>query len=247
MSTSCWVSLLCVYRLWKFVWLVPIFKETGNGCVVVWCRVRIVVGICGFTSMFVSFLCRLSVQSALLNVNNMFSIHFSAALPSLHTNTRIVQASSCNATIALNCTDLHAKTRLRSDTHLSIYTQFWTINSSSTADNRTHVDIALTTANGLRNNFPLGISSWNILYVAGLQPVWKRREFSSRAGGSYSSSSPRSSERLRVSSILSPFGRQKWWDDVIDDLPLPVARVEGIHGSLRQLFLYQFYTEASTS
>jgi hypothetical protein len=90
-------SLLCVYRLWKFVWFVPLFKERGRGCVVVWCRVRTVVPIWSCTSMYVS------VHYALLNVNHMFSIQLPAALPALPTNTRIVQSASCNVT----CPNLH--------------------------------------------------------------------------------------------------------------------------------------------
>lgn len=125
--------------------------------------------------MYVSFLCRLSVHSALLNANNTFSIHLPAAVPALHTTTRIMQPVSCNATIVLACTDLHAKARLRSNTDLSVDTSFCPTNSSETADNRIRVDITIFATNDLRNIFLLGMSSWSILYVAGLQPLSKQR------------------------------------------------------------------------
>jgi hypothetical protein len=117
----------------------------------------------------------LSAHSALQNTNNIFFIHLPVAVPALHSDTRIilVQSASCNAGIVLGCADLHKKARLRSDTHLSVDTSFCSTNSSATADNRTHVDITLFTISGLRNNFLLG--SWNILYVAGFQPISKRR------------------------------------------------------------------------
>lgn len=51
--------------------------------------------------------------------------------------------------------------------------------SSATAENRNPADITLFTTNDLRNNFLLGVSSWHILCVAGLQHISKRRGLNS--------------------------------------------------------------------
>jgi hypothetical protein len=121
--------------------------------------VRTVVRMLVCTSMYLSFICRFFVHSALLNVYSMFSIYLPVAVPVLHTNTRIVQPASCNATIVLTCTDLYAKARLRRDTHMSADTSFCPTNSFTTTDNRTRVDTTLFTTNDLRNNLLMGISS----------------------------------------------------------------------------------------
>jgi hypothetical protein len=96
----------------------------------------------------------------------MFSIYLPVAVSALHTNTRIIQTASSNATIVLTCTDLYAKKRLLRDTHLSADTSFCSTNSSTTADNRTRINTILLTTNDLRNNLLMGISRY-IAYFTG--------------------------------------------------------------------------------